>query len=1114
MMLKRFLNLTIAAMLPLLGAASVTFNVLTPDGTKKCYLAGTFNNWDATGALEMQPSGTDNMFTLTVSEAEADGLQYKYLCGTDWAYVEKDTSGNEIGNRTLPGDPDIVGSWASVPQWDIRTIELTLNNIPRLVKIYVPEEYATTAAQYPVIYYVGIQQRYNNAGSDTDPGDDFFGAVSWNAHQTMETNAAAGAQPYIMVYVPAMTAECTIAPDGHFAGSGQADALLKDLENVVMSYISDNYRTAPEADANIIVGSDYSGIFALHAAYTRPDLFGTCVSMSPMIWANRDVICAEASALAGSDARRQKYFITYGSAEPSWMGEDAVAVSSAMGDKALVRCVSFDGASHEDESFGLSFANILPCLADGSLPDSQIKSSTKRNAQHRAISDFPSQSYTLWGGTSSTELALIGDMTYTSSFFKPGTTTPSEAFIYTQTLSTDYKSNYYWNVKNSDGEYVLASNAKVSFKAAKSQDSWIQLALSAGQSLSKKDAKYDAFSMVNGDGTKTAMTSAPGYTASAAGVKFNTSDKTFTIHYGSVNSGSDMGAITGEYAVGANCLEADVVYDYKTNAVNITETAWGQSFDDVTVTSFTAVPASAAVGVPVKVTLSIDGVCDAYINQMCNFGTAMPVELNADGNGVYSFSFTPDAEGIYTFTAGLSRGGNTLDDAAQINVRAQKTASPGQPVLVVDPYKNVDWESTGRYKANFHTHTSQSFDTSISTSATVDSYKSAGYKILALTDHDANPYPWSLFSLYNPEAEDRDAASLDMLAVPGIELSKDRRNSWSEKTGGEFNHHNGLFTGRRGMEFMSLRESYAYTEALGGMTIINHPGQYWSISKSYAEGEKNSPSWHAENFRLYSSLIGLEVYNQGNRRPNDRILWDEILSINMPDCPVWAYSCDDSHNASQYFRNYQYMLMPQLTIEDLQDAMKAGCLICSYEPAGSGAASAPTVRSISADTECHTITINSDDADHIEWISGTHLLTDSDPSSRRSTIVGLGKTFDFSNFAGSYVRARLVNDNGETAVQPFGFTEDMSSSVESIQVSDEATALTVSPNPASDVATISCSDPMIRVTLLNKAGAVAYSAECAPTCTLQISVDNLSPDLYILVAATENAAYAAKLIVK
>lgn len=121
------------------GSSAVTFNVQVPEGTKKCYVCGDFNGWDAGGALELTPSGT-NLFTLTLSDVSDSDVSkgYKYLCGQDWTYVEKDASGNEISNRTAIGNPDVVGSWYNVPEWDTESVELTVNGFPRLLKIYLP----------------------------------------------------------------------------------------------------------------------------------------------------------------------------------------------------------------------------------------------------------------------------------------------------------------------------------------------------------------------------------------------------------------------------------------------------------------------------------------------------------------------------------------------------------------------------------------------------------------------------------------------------------------------------------------------------------------------------------------------------------------------------------------------------------------------------------------------------------------------------------------------------------------------------------------------------------------------------------------------------------------
>lgn len=181
---------------------AATFDVEVPDGTKKCYVCGKFNGWSADDAIELSASGS-NRFTVElpdVSDADVAG-GFKYLCGRDWAYVEKKADGGEMSNRLVAGSPDVVGKWAAMPDWDIETMELTVNSIKREVRVYLPQGYAESDATYPVIYYNTVQQRYNNAGDDADRGDDFFGSASWNAHNVMEELRADGGKPYILVQV-------------------------------------------------------------------------------------------------------------------------------------------------------------------------------------------------------------------------------------------------------------------------------------------------------------------------------------------------------------------------------------------------------------------------------------------------------------------------------------------------------------------------------------------------------------------------------------------------------------------------------------------------------------------------------------------------------------------------------------------------------------------------------------------------------------------------------------------------------------------------------------------------------------------------------------------------
>lgn len=739
-----------------------------------------------------------------------------------------------------------------------------------------------------------------------------------------------------------------------------------------------------------------------------------------------------------------------------------------------------------------------------------VKETQTGESQETPLPDFKSRTYTLYGGEAKDDLKKVEVMTYTDDFRKTGSDSQVSAYVYTNDIPAENKSYYYWNIAIGDGtdNWVFSSPKNVSFSDKKNATSWHTIAVFEDGSTSDIAAHSEGFRVVAGQNT-TMMTNAGNHQAKVT-LPFPGKDKTFQVNYGSVNSSSDMGAITPKLSVSPQCLEAEITYNFSLNKVSVVETKIGEPSEALKVTEFSAVPSVALAGSDVNVRLALNKA--AEVKAVCTnlSGASVPVSITRTGNAEYSLALNKLPQGIYTIELTLTEGDNVLTNPAPLNIIVLADTDAEEKEMTVNAYKDIDWSATGMYKANFHTHTSISFDTEYTPTQVVDKYQGAGYQILALTDHDANPYPWSTFSLYNPESPDRDVAAMGMLSIPGNELSKDRRNNWSESTGGEFNHHNDFFTGRKGQEFMSLRESYAYSQAIGGLQIINHPGQYWNLSNEYKNGEKNSPEWHAENFRLYDSLIGLEVYNQGNRRPNDRILWDQILTITMPQRPVWGYSCDDTHTSEQYFRNYQYMLMPDLSVEALKEAMKGGNTIFSYEFTGSGKALAPHIASIDVDTATNTITIDTDDADMIEWIYSTY-RTGSTASTTKSAVVGYGKTFDFSNYQGSYVRARLTNEYGETATQPFGFDFVSNSSVDKITVEKE-NALTVINNPGSDIVTLICTEPMQRISVMNAGGAMVRYLEVNNETNVSFNKAELPAGVYVIVVATERAAYTGKIL--
>lgn len=1288
----------VALLAGILAGHAVTFNVKVPDGTRKCYVCGSFNDWNVDTAPELEPSGT-NLFSLTLDDVSSVSSGFKYLCGRSWDYVEKDANGGEISNRTSLGNPDVVGSWYHVPDYNVESAEVTVNGIKRIVKVYLPEGYEDNSESYPVIYYNTVQQRFNDAGSD-DAGDDFFAANSWNAPVTMESLRAAGGKAYIMVQVCSFLAENTPEANPDFIGTGEASNYLHAFVNEVMPYVVNKYRVSTGAANTTIVGADYGGLFSLYAALVRPDVFGNCVAMSPMLWVNAGALD---NKLSGATSE-QKYYLSAGGLEPDWMRSDVTALQQSLSAAgANASYTEFPGKIHTDDAWGACFGAILTAISNGSTPaasaarsrymaagnsmenlvytlyggtdqnnlqpagtltyvpdyysgtaatavpafvitevipagnkskyywnvakgaDSSagwllsspknVSFSSKKSADswlnvavfedettHNVAAhcnaftvqvgsdktsmshthdfcfeatvsfptsnkdftihygsvnsasdmgaitktytvssdcteavvtydfnlntvtvvesgsgtiipdvDFKDKVYTLYGGETQGNLTKLGSLVYTNDFRKKGTDTPVEAFVITADIAASIQGTYYYNVAkgaDSSAGWLFSTDKTLGFSNKKTEVSWLNVAVFEDGETASNGASSKAFRLITSGSTEF-MQSASGHTSTGT-AKFPGSDKTFQINFGSVNTGSDMGAMTPQMSVTENCIEAQINYDFNLNKVTVSETKFGQSLENVTITSFTAVPSVCNAGTPVEVNLELSEQCSVTMTCKRNFSENVSVTLQKISDTSYKTSLDNPSEGIYTFTVGLTLGNNSMDDAAEINVRVLPAGESVAKKLTVNAYENVDWNTVGRYKANFHTHTSQSFDTQFSTTQVVDKYKQAGYKILALTDHDANSYPWDKFSLYNPAAADRDPEEMGMLTMPGVELSKDRRNNWSESTGGDFNHHNDFFTGRKGQEFMSLRESYAYTNAIGGMQIINHPGQYWNLSNSYKAGEKNSPEWHAENFRLYPSLVGLEVYNQGNRRPNDRILWDQVLSLNMPERPVWGYSCDDTHTAEQYFRNYQFMLMNKLDTDNLKDAMKNGRTVFSYEHTGSGQDLAPHIKSISVDSDNQNITIDSDDADRIEWISSTHRTSQSSPSTTKSTVVGIGKSFPFKDFQGSYVRARLTNSKGETATQPFGFSDSNS---QTTLIGDFNTAdnfLKVTYDSMTRSVQLECTEPMQRISLINVAGTIVRYIECEGQTHFTVPCANLAQSVYVVVCATDRAAYTSK----
>ncbi|HSV31455.1 MAG TPA: hypothetical protein VLH40_05460 [Atribacteraceae bacterium] len=305
--------------------------------------------------------------------------------------------------------------------------------------------------------------------------------------------------------------------------------------------------------------------------------------------------------------------------------------------------------------------------------------------------------------------------------------------------------------------------------------------------------------------------------------------------------------------------------------------------------------------------------------------------------------------------------------------------------LIVNPYAGVDWSAIHRCKANFHAHTTRS-DGRMTPAEVIDAYCDAGYAILAITEHDHYSedmtWPWTRWN--------RDPEEMGMIAIPGNELFQihDVGSYWNDYMGSP-----------SGGDEDEVIEGLQEVAARGGLGMFFHPGR---------NGRRSA--WYASLYRRFDVLVGVEVFNQGDRHPDDRRHWDRLLSQLMPDRPVWGYSNDDSHGREHLFGNYQEMLMNTLTRTELIHCMQRGRFTFSWEAGCSGLARAPRIDSIDVDENQATITLHSSGFDFVEWITG------------QGRIVGRDLAFCYADFDGPFVRVRLLGRSGETLTQPFGFS--------------------------------------------------------------------------------------------
>ena len=373
----------------------------------------------------------------------------------------------------------------------------------------------------------------------------------------------------------------------------------------------------------------------------------------------------------------------------------------------------------------------------------------------------------------------------------------------------------------------------------------------------------------------------------------------------------------------------------------------------------------------------------------------------------------------------------------------------GNLAVTINPYENVDWDSFGQYKANFHGHTHRS-DGAVSYRTAVRDFYNKGYDIIAITDH--NVVCTGDWTVGRGALDEEDSIAI--------------QNGTAERT--SVSGYQGFRTQSNGMIAIPYANEQSYTyhivtmwadfisspgdqpadviraaQELGGIAFLAHPGRYTGGrygGESGAAASKASDNIdpRVELFMEFDNLIGMELFNSlDDQSRSDRILWDNMLMHTMPEGRnIFILSNDDSHAVDDAGYSFNMLLMPELTTEAAKESLEQGAFYAVSRVArlegvnymlsegvpmpGNGDSSTihllyqTTPRIENIDVERGVITITGADYDRVEWIAD-------------GEVIHTGETLnlnDYSDMVNSYVRAQIISETGIAMTQPFGVSTD------------------------------------------------------------------------------------------
>jgi len=315
------LILTLFFGLNLMAQVTIVVDEIPEDTPKEAsiFISGGFEDW--TGGQDqykLEQKGDTYQITLPTSE----NLLFKFTQGS-WQSAECNSKGEAIDNRNYVFDTSNDTIHVQIQGWsnsfDIENVSTALDNvsiisenfqIPQLnrgrkVWLYLPPDYYTSNASYPVVYMHDGQNLFDKKTAYSG---------EWNADETMNRLFRDKKLKVIIVGIDhggdkRLDEYSPWVNDKY--GGGEGDQYLEFITNTLKPFIDTNYNTLTDKENTAIIGSSMGGLISHYAGLKYPNIFGKIGVYSPAFWFAPEI--KEYSRLHGSISDSKIYFLAGGS---------------------------------------------------------------------------------------------------------------------------------------------------------------------------------------------------------------------------------------------------------------------------------------------------------------------------------------------------------------------------------------------------------------------------------------------------------------------------------------------------------------------------------------------------------------------------------------------------------------------------------------------------------------------------------------------------------------------------------------------------------------------------------------------------------------------------------